>query len=334
MLQMIDNILICGTNWLGDSIMSMPAIQLLKQRQPSSKITMLVKPKLAALWKMHQAVDEMIPLEDGFAGALRGVSDVKKAGVSRAFIFPNSFRSALLPFLAGVRERVGMRGHQRSWMLTRTVAPPSTPDRNHQSWEYIEIAGESAERGASELPRLVIPWEVRTEVGKKFGIDTAGELIGLIPGAARGPSKRWPPERFVEVGYKVSERAKCHTLVFGSDSERELCAEVANGIGRWAHNLAGNTTLSELAALLGLCRVVICNDSGGMHLASAVGTKVVAIFGLTDPATTGPMGKGHRVICAEGVSKSRDIARTSSDAAGALRTIGAARVAQAALDVM
>jgi heptosyltransferase-2 len=122
--------------------------------------------------------------------------------------------------------------------------------------------------------------------------------------------------------------------VFGSGNETDLCETVTAGIGRKALNLAGQTSLPEFAALLSSCGVVICNDSGGMHLAAAAGAKVVAVFGMTDPAKTGPMGKGHRVICAEGVRQSRDIKRDSSEAAVALKSISADRVAAAAREVL
>jgi heptosyltransferase-2 len=329
---MKDNILICGTNWLGDSVMSMPAVRLLKRRNPSSLITVLVKPRLVDLWKMQSSVDNVIRLNAGVGETLAMGSSIRKFGFGAAYVFPNSFRSALIPFLAGVPERVGMRGHCRSCMLTCVVKPPSVPEKIHQSWEYFEIIGES---GVAEMeqPKLDIPADLTAKMLQRFALGT-GEFIGLIPGAARGPSKRWPEDRFVEMGKGLALTRECKLLVFGSGNEKDSCAAVAAGIGKKALNLEGQTSLPELAALLAKCRVVICNDSGGMHLAAAAGAKVVAVFGMTDPAKTGPMGKGHRVICAEGVRQSRDIKRDSSEAAAALKSISADRVAAAAREVL
>jgi heptosyltransferase II len=329
---MTNNLLICGTNWLGDSVMSMPAIRLLKRRNPSARITILVKPRLADFWKMQSLVDSVIRLNAGLGETLAMAGSIRKLGFGAAYVFPNSFRSAVIPFLAGVPARTGMRGHFRALMLTRVVEPPAVPQKIHQSWEYLEIVGES---GVAEVeqPKLDIPSELGAQMAQRFTLGSA-ELIGLIPGAARGPSKRWSEDRFIEVGKGLALTRECRLLVFGSGNETELCETVASGIGRRALNLAGQTSLPELAALLARCRVVICNDSGGMHLAAAAGAKVVAVFGMTDPAKTGPMGKGHRLICAEGVQQSRDIKRDSHEAAAALKSISADRVAAAARELL
>jgi heptosyltransferase II len=319
---MQENILICGTNWLGDSVMSMPALQLLKQQRPSSRLAMLVKPKLAELWKMHSAVDEIINLDVGVAGAFTTADAVRQRDFARAIVLPNSFRSALVPFLAGVPERVGRAGHWRRGLLTTVVESLDNPTHRHQSWEYAELL--NLDKMPSDLPppRLILSSGAVDAVAGRLALDCTGQYVGIMPGAARGSSKRWPVEYFVEVGRRLSEDRKIQLLVLGAESEKNICAEVAGGIGKAARSVAGQTSIPELAALLSLCSVVICNDSGGMHLAAACGSKVVALFGITDPATTGPLGTGHRVICAEGVARrSRDIGRYSAEAADALRSM-------------
>jgi ADP-heptose:LPS heptosyltransferase len=113
----------------------------------------------------------------------------------------------------------------------------------------------------------------------------------------------------------------CRILVLGGKADQSICDEVAEGMGAGAINLAGKTDLMELAGLLGLCRVVVANDSGGMHLAAGLGVAVVGIFGLTDPVKTAPVGPFSRVLCAEGVARSRDIARDSMEARAAMESI-------------
>jgi lipopolysaccharide heptosyltransferase II len=156
--------------------------------------------------------------------------------------------------------------------------------------------------------------------------DAAAPCIGLLPGAARGPSKRWPAERFAEVGRRLASERGLRIAVFGSAGEAAICREVADGIGGAAACLAGRTSLPELTALLAGCRAVVSNDSGGMHLAAAAGTPVVAIFGLTDPAVTGPIGAAHRVVAAAGVTRARAIPRHSEEAERALRSVTADEV--------
>jgi len=214
-------------------------------------------------------------------------------------------------------------------MLTRVVDLAPSPAR-HQAWEYLTIAGDA---GALEAPHLPVPADVTTETAKRFGIDAGETWIGLFPGAARGPSKRWPADSFAEAGRVLGQRTGHRIAVFGTRSDCAVCDRVAGGIAG-ACNLAGATSLRDLAALLQICRVVLCNDSGGMHLAAAVGTSVVAVFGATDPAKTGPLGRRHRVLAAERVVRSREIPRRSARAQRALEAIGPSRVVNAALEIL
>jgi len=330
---MTGGILICGVNWLGDSVFSMPVIQMLRRKYPGKRITILVTSNLAPLWRMHGSVDEVIEFQRTVCGTLRVARTVSRLGFETAFVFPNSFRSAVIPFLARVSTRVGMRGHQRAWMLTSVVSPCGRARSAHQSLEYLEVTGLGGSEDRLEIPLLSVPEPVAMEARKRLG-GMSGPWVGLIPGAAYGPSKRWPREHFIEVGRGLVASRRCRVLIFGSEREVDLCNFVGRGIGEYCLNMAGKTSLQELAALLGECKAIIANDSGGMHLATAVGTRVVAIFGITDPAKTGPLGEGHRIIAQEGVRRSRDIARDSREARKSLLAIGPDRVLAAALELL
>ena len=336
--HMNEQTLICGVNWLGDSVMSMSAVQAFRTANPAGRIGVLAKRSLVPLWRMHAAVDEVLSIEPGVFGTLGAAQRVARQGFGRAYVFPNSFRSALIPFLGRIPERVGMRGHARSAMLTRVVVPFSEEGRRHQAWEYLAVMGlldgPSAVTGP-ERARLRAPAEAMAQVRSRLApMAKAGALVGLMPGAARGPAKRWAPARFAAVGRRLAEERGCRVVVLGSAAESELCAEVAQGVGRDVMNLAGQTSLPELTALLSVCRVVVANDSGGMHLAAAAGARVVAVFGMTDPAKTAPLGASHRVICPKGAQGSRDIKRNSAAARACLASIDADRVAVAALDLL
>ncbi|MDD4871723.1 MAG: lipopolysaccharide heptosyltransferase II [Kiritimatiellae bacterium] len=331
---MIENVLICGTNWLGDSIMSMPAIQCFKQKYPSCRITILVKHKLGGLWAMHPCMDSVIELQDGLSGILQTVGMIKQYAFDEAFVFPNSFRSALVPFLAGIPSRHGLSGHQRKWMLSNVVQTLEHPGRKHQAWEYLQIMNLSGECKEIPIPGLSVPEGAVVKAREMLGQVQQKKWIGLMPGAAYGPAKRWPSEYFVEVGKTLSKSGDYGILLMGSQQESDLCLNAKNGIGEKAVSLAGRTSLPELAALLGLCSAVVTNDSGGMHLASAVGTKVVAIFGITDPSKTGPLGKDVRVIFDKGINHSRDIKRISVEAEASLRSIKPERVYDTVLNLL
>jgi heptosyltransferase-2 len=326
------NYLVCGTNWLGDSIMSMPAVQMRKEAEPGCRISVLVRSHLAPLWRMQAAADETMEWQESLVETVR---DVRSRHFDRAFIFPNSFRSALVPFLARVPERVGLRGHQRAWMLSAVASDRPDFAGPHQAWEYVSVMGVERWCNDVDAPRLTIVETVtRAALAKLGDVATPRGWVGILPGAARGPAKRWPAEHFVVVGRRLAASLKCRVMVLGSKPEAELCGHVAAGIGGMSMSLAGETSLPELAALLRLCRVVICNDSGGMHLAAAVGTPVAAVFGLTDPARTRPLGQGHRVLAPEGVRGARDIARSSRLAEQQLASIRPEGVYAAALELL
>lgn len=326
---MSDRALICGANWLGDTIMSLPAVRALRRAAPGRELVVLARPNVLPLWEMAAASSALLPLERGLGGTWRTVARVRRAGCRVAHIFPNSFRSALLPFLGLVPERAGLPGHQRVWMLTRVATISPEARRGHQSLEYFDLLGVRPEDPDRDRFMLDVPREAAAEAAEPLVAWAAGApLVALIPGAARGPAKRWPEEHFVQVGRQLTSSG-VRLVALGSPSEADLCGRVAGGIGVSCMNMAGRTSLAQMAACLQRCRVAVTNDSGGMHVAAAVGTTVVAVFGLTDPVKTGPMGRGHAVLAAEGAVGNRDVARRSRAAAAALASIGPDRVVAA-----
>jgi len=337
-----ENLLICGTNWLGDSVMSMPAVQALKEQDRARPITILVKKHLVPLWVLHPDVDAVIPIRPGPWGTAWAIGAVRAGRFDRACVLSHSVRAALVPFLARVPMRTGTRGRHRSWLLNRVVSPPAEPWNVHQSFEYMKVAGvEAFER---PLPRLELPPKIvdecRTRLAERAerdgsgGTDDQRPWVGVIPGAARGQSKRWPVESFTRLGRSLAEKVRCPIMVFGTRAERSICAEVAGACGSTAVDLSAQTTLPELAAFLSFCRVVVANDSGGMHLAAAAGARVVGLFGATDPAVTGPLGKSHCVLQADGVRGARAIGRRSRAGEESLARLDPDRVFDAVRELL
>ncbi|MBN1269820.1 MAG: lipopolysaccharide heptosyltransferase II [Kiritimatiellae bacterium] len=314
----MDRILIIGTNWIGDSIMSMPAVQALRRARPGARITVLVKPALVPLWQMHEAPDAVLTLEEGIAGTLASARRLRAEDFEQAFILPHSFRSALVPFVARVPARIGMPGHARDWMLTEVVTPHQRDERPHQACEYMALmAPETLER-EPERPRLRVP-EAAAAAARQLLASLPRPRAALLPGAARGPAKRWPAEGFAEAGRLLAAQG-WGLAVLGAPAEAEMCGRVAGEIGAAAVSLAGRTSFAEWAAALKACDIVVANDSGGMHVAAAVGTPVVAIFGITDPRRTGPLAERCAVLQAAG-PRGRDVPRRSRAAAERLASI-------------
>ncbi len=322
------NALICAPNWLGDNIMCMPGVEAFKRANRDCRVSILVKSGLADLWGMCPQVDNVERFDNAAMGTLAAALRVKREKFDTAYVFLNSFRSALIPFLAGIPRRVGSVGHCRAWMLTDVVRKDRLSREEHQSGEYFALLGlESGGQQEKAPPNLYIPASAEKSAMALMP-GNGGEIVGFMPGAAFGPAKQWPADYWIELGRQLEKNAGAKVLVFGLDNERELCGRVASAIEN-ARDLSGKTSLAELAALLGRCRVVVCNDSGGMHLAAAVGTPVVAVFGMTDPVKTAPAGSGHTVIAARDVDHNRDIGKDCPDAIAAMRSIGPTEVLRA-----
>jgi len=323
-----ESILIIGLNWIGDAVMSMPALQLYRQEYPDAEIVLLTKPGLKPLWEMHSAPDAILLQNE----TRQTVKMLKRSVYSRAFIFPNSFRSAYLPFAAGVPRRIGAAGHARRLMLTERICLGA----GHQQFEYMNILGV---QGEPPLPQLQVPHEIFRSLERKLhhlpnigssmavifqaleAERAAGSrpVVTLLPGAARGPSKRWPAEHFIELAKRLWMELNAVVVLSGGPDDAAACAEIAEAAGDDVLNLAGQTTLKEWAALLKISDCVVSNDSGGMHLAAALDTPVAAIYGLTDPRKTGPLGKN--IVLQKSELKNRDIKRNSEAARRALEAV-------------
>ncbi len=321
--------LVCGVNWLGDSLMSWPALDQWRATHPQATLSLLVKPSVAPLWPLWSASSPPLILQQsGWRGAWRTAAALRREKFDTCYILPHSFRSAWIPFLAGIPRRIGTPGHFRSALLTHVIQVETTPTRYHQAYEYADVLlGPGAPLNKLE-PRLCIPPAMRDWARAQLS-EQRTPRIALLPGAARGPSKRWPPERFAEAGRRLQEACGGSILVFGGPSETALCADVARMAGPPARSFAGHTTLAELGALLQECAVALTNDSGGMHMAAAAGVPLVAIFGITDPAKTGPLGARQALLQNSPIA-CRDVARHSARAEQALAAITVEQAVEAA----
>ena len=334
------NALVYAPNWLGDAVMAMPALQVWRERHPGDRLTVLTKRGNAPLWKMHPAVDEVVVLEPGTRGTFRTGRALRESHFDIAYLMPNSFRSALVAFWARIPKRRGVGRHARSLLLTERVRLSTAPGDYHQSRETAPILLGTDLPAALPAPDLRVPRELLAETLAKFGLpdrstdrQTDGRtdrIVAIIPGAARGDSKRWP--HFADAARMLAEGDETlRFAVLGTVAESPLCQQVVEALpeGRGV-NVAGKTTMPEFAALLAAADVVLCNDSGGMHLAAAVGSRVVPVFGLTDWRRTGPLGDRYALVRRDDVQGRRAIARSSRKAAEVLVSIPAERVAAVA----
>lgn len=287
-------ILIRSSNWLGDAVMSVPAVRAIKNGRPDAQITIVAPAKIAPMWKLVPEVDAIIPLSS--PSLLRSVRGIRtRAHFDTAILFPNSLRVALECWLSGIPRRVGYRGHWRRWLLNQTVpdsrkaGPPE-----HHSVRFLRIAREcGAETSNSEL-RTPMNREQASEI--QITVADRPLKIGLCPGAEYGPAKRWLPDRFAEAAAKINGKSSIQWILFGTKNDAAIGNQIAAAIGDRCVNRIGQTTLDELIDEVRGCRLLLTNDTGTMHLAALLGVPVVAIFGSTEPSLTGPLGNGHTVL--------------------------------------
>jgi len=326
-------ILVRGTNWLGDAVMTTPALLRLREKFPAAHIALLTHAKLADLWQYHPAIDETISFaadESVFA-----IGKKLRAGkFDLALVLPNSPRAALEVFLAGIPQRVGYARPWQNFFLTQTVAPRADaikmhkrsvgeiqelaadnsklkiknsppPASAHQIHEYLNLAAALGTNPEPRAPELTVTSEEIEAATKKFGLAKIDRpVFGLNPVAEYGPAKRWPVEKFIAAAKTIQQRTNCFWILFGAKGDLELTSSIAAAIQPPASstqhlNLAGKTSLRELMALLKICGVVLTNDTGPMHVAAALGTPVVVPFGSTSPELTGPGLPGdarHRLL--------------------------------------
>ena len=327
-------ILVCGVNWLGDAILSMPALQAFRWENPDADLTLLVRPALAPLWAMHAAPTRVLSLPPAGTAGLRPLArSLRERGIDTAYVLPHSFRSALPPWLARIPSRIGLPGHFPRDLLLTDVRPPARgPGREHQVYEYLDLFFPGAGRRTFPPPALSVPPPVLERLHETLDA-LPRPWISLIPGAARGPSKQWPTEHYALAAAKLMAETGGSIITLGTAAENDACQQVAAAAAPNGMNLAGRTSLEELAGVLALSAGVLCNDSGGMHLAAALGTPLVALFGITHPGQTGPLGRTQRILQRSDL-RSRDIPRRSAKAEKALRSIPPDEAVQALLPLL
>jgi lipopolysaccharide heptosyltransferase II len=275
-------ILIRTSNWLGDCVISIPAVRAIKQGRPDAQITILAPEKIAALWRLVPEVDAVLSL--GKKSVWRAARLLRESGrFDLGIVFPNSFRVGLELWLAGVPRRTGYAGHRRRWLLNQVVRPPElSGPPPHQVEHYLHLARSFGLKAVATKIELAGP-----DSGNGFGA-----RLGLCPGAEYGPAKRWLPERFAEVAEKIGGE----WVLFGTSKDAECGDQIAAALGERCINLIGKTTLEELIDELRRCRLLLTNDTGTMHLATLLGVPVVAVFGSTEPKLTGPLGAKSHVV--------------------------------------
>lgn len=289
------NIIIRMPNWLGDAVMATPILQDVRKKFPDAKITALAQSTTAILLAEDPYIDEFITFSRNKESIKSALKNIKEKNFDLGLLLTGSFSSAWWFYKAKIPHRLGFKMHWRSLLLTEGVKIPDNYEKQHLVVTYKELLKPLDIPLSNTDPELFIKEQEKLDAEsflEEHNIYPENILIGVNPGAAYGSAKCWPEERFKELSKRLLQDPKVRLIYFGDKNSKTLVDKICEGLSPRVINLANKTTLRELMALTARCHLFITNDSGPMHIASALKTPLVAIFGSTNEVKTGPYNGG------------------------------------------
>lgn len=302
-------ILVRGTNWIGDAVMSIPALRELRRTFPDARITLHTRSWADGLFRDASFIDELVTF-DKSRWKIKDVYDnsqfLLRDGYDLALLLPNSFESALTSFLTRVPRRFGYNKDVRGLLLTDPIAVPEWKNRRHEVFYYLNLVSEVEKRllgrdtVSAAVPDITLEVEEgrRADAGallKRYGVDVSKQTVALGVGSTNSRAKRWQAESYAALSDRLQD-AGVNVLLIGSTAETDVAERVANLCKTAPINLTGKTDLSEAIAIMSEIDLLISNDMGIAHVAPAVGTHTIVIFGPTNPSTTQPFSDNAMVI--------------------------------------
>jgi len=317
----VHRLLIRGTNWVGDSILSLPALKRARLEFPQAKITLLVLPWVAGIYEGCTAIDDIClydrqGLHCGLSGKLRLIRELRQRRFDAALLFQNAFEGAVLTRLAGIPVRAGYDRDGRGWMLSHKVPVDRRVSKLHQTYYYLDLLEQLLGRArtaqglepkptsqfvAEAMPDITLAVSPERQHAAQArlqsqGVDFNRTVVGVNPGAFYGSAKRWLSERYAAVLDRLIGERQASVVVFGSPNEVAIAEAIQSRMRNQPVILSGRTELNELIAMIACCDLFLTNDSGPMHLAAALRVPTLAIFGSTDEIATGPMSQAAVVL--------------------------------------
>ena len=297
MEQTDPRILVVGPAWVGDMVMAQTLYKLLKQRQPGTAIDVLAPPATLSLVTRMPQVDRALAFDVGH-GQLNWdyrkacARRLKSAGYQQAIVLPNSLKSALVPWLADIPVRTGFRGEYRFGLVNDM--PLLDKKRLPRMVDRFVALGVpvNAPKPLIAYPELRVDLVNQAQLREHFGLSSAGNILGLCPGAEFGDAKRWPAEHYARVAEMAIARG-LEVWILGGPGDQPIAQQILSGMSssprQQVRDLTGKTSLLDVIDLLNLCRLVLSNDSGLMHIAAAVGCSTAVVYGSTSPDFTPPL---------------------------------------------
>jgi heptosyltransferase II len=294
-------ILVRATNWVGDAIMALPALQALRGAFPDAHIAILARPYVADIYRGQGIADDLMAYDwrgehARFGGRERLASQLREQTFDKAILLQNAFDAAWITWRAGIPQRIGYARDGRSFLLTKAVRVPRPAEiPAHEQFYYLELLRRASlvdsTRGAAFIQLAISPKAAENAEAAlvRAGARPAKLRIAIGAGASYGSAKCWPPDRFAEVVNRLAKQFDAEPILFGTAAESDVTARISAALRHPPIDLIGKTAIADLPAFLSRCHLFIGNDSGAMHVAAAVGLPVVAVFGPTDPFGTAPV---------------------------------------------
>ena len=300
----IKRIFVRGTNWIGDAVMQIPALRQLRCIFPSAEITLGTRSRVRGIFDDADFINEIIQFETGeskIKDAFAQTQTIKKGNFDLGVLFPNSFESAAVAKLARVPRRFGYAKEGRSFLLTDAIAIPEWKNRRHEAFYYLNLVAEIEREffGAATVldvePRVDLKIsDKRKTAAEDFlaanGINLSGKTIALGVGSTNSRAKRWQPESYAKLNDRLQMEFNANVVLVGAKDELDISEQVFAAAEKKPTILTGKTDLAQAAAILSQVDLLVSNDMGLAHIAPAVGTKTLVIFGPTNERTTQPIG--------------------------------------------
>lgn len=289
----MENILIRGVNWVGDTVMSLPAVRAIRKLHPHAKISILVKEKVSYIFRLEKTIDEIIIYKNGLKGKIDTIRKLREGNFKRAYLLQNAFDAALIVTLAGIPERVGWNRDCRGVFLTHPVPYHREDKKIHHIEYFFQIPKRFNPALTPDYPWINPDIQLRISARMQIR-ELKRPILAIAPGAKYGATKKWDSWKFIEIIKRFTEQFGS-VVIFG-DKNEGLNIEKFRELKDKVYDFTGKTTLLELICLLSECDLLLCNDSGIMHLGYATGIPLVAIFGSTSPELTGPPKFAGKVV--------------------------------------
>jgi len=305
--QDIRRVVVRGTNWVGDSVMTVPALRALRRLLPDAQITLATRPWAQGLFKDQDFIDDILIYDRRNAFSVIGqVREWKKRKFDLAILFQNAFEAAVIPFFAGVPQRIGFATESRQRLLTHPVVLPDWRSTEHEVFYYLYLiaAVEKSLFGSNTVcehePDASLELsEPRRDEARSIllhhSVNGDKQVVTICPGSINSRAKRWPAESFAALADQLIESGK-QVLLIGSHDEEDVAREVTSRMRRTPVMLVGRTTLDQLTAILSISDLVVTNDTGPAHIAASLGRPTVVIFGPTNPLTTRPFSPQAEIL--------------------------------------